>query len=90
MKTFAACEADDFYDELIEANGTARPGAHLLVEKITLLSPGVLAVRQKAAKAFLLKIGITFNGYGRERVKENIIPFDIIPRIVSSSDWQQN
>ena len=46
-------------------------------------------MRQKAAEAMLLQMGITFNVYGRDEGTEKIMPFDIIPRIVSGSDWQQ-
>ncbi len=89
METFKTYDPEDFYDELIDAGGTPRPGAKLLVEKIDLMPKGDLAMRQKAAEALLLKMGITFNVYGRDEGTEKIFPFDIIPRIVSSHDWQQ-
>ena len=89
MKTFAAYDPEDYYDELIDADGNPRPGARLLVDKIESLPPGDLGLRQKAAEALLFKMGITFNVYGREEGTEKIMPFDIIPRIVSNSDWQQ-
>jgi uncharacterized circularly permuted ATP-grasp superfamily protein len=53
--------------------------------KIESLPPGDLAMRQKAAEALLLKMGITFNVYGRDEGTEKIMPFDIIPRIVSGA-----
>ena len=59
--TFGSYETGDYYDELIEADGTPRPGARLLVDKIESLPAGGLAMRQKAAEALLLKMGITFN-----------------------------
>jgi uncharacterized circularly permuted ATP-grasp superfamily protein len=89
METFRSYDTGDFYDELIEANGQPRSGAKLLVDKIESLPAGDLVLRQKAAEAMLLKMGITFNVYGRDEGTEKIMPFDIIPRIVSSSDWQQ-
>ena len=89
METFRTYDTGDFYDELIEANGRPRSGAQLLVDKIESLPAGDLVLRQKAAEAMLLKMGITFNVYGRDEGTEKIMPFDIIPRIVSSSDWQQ-
>ena len=89
METFRTYDTGDFYDELIEANGQPRSGAQLLVDKIESLPAGDLVLRQKAAEAMLLKMGITFNVYGRDEGTEKIMPFDIIPRIVSSSDWQQ-
>jgi uncharacterized circularly permuted ATP-grasp superfamily protein len=89
MRPFAAYDPGDFFDELIEPGGKPRPGAQLLVDKIESLPEGDLALRQKAAEALLLKMGITFNVYGSDEGTEKILPFDIIPRIVSGSDWQQ-
>ena len=89
METFRTYDTGAFYDELIEANGQPRSGAQLLVDKIESLPAGDLVLRQKAAEAMLLKMGITFNVYGRDEGTEKIMPFDIIPRIVSSGDWQQ-
>ncbi|WP_306548885.1 circularly permuted type 2 ATP-grasp protein [Desulfobulbus sp.] len=89
METFTTYDPGDFYDELIDADGRPRPGAQLLVDKIESLPPGDLTMRQKAAETLLLKMGITFNVYGRDEGTEKIFPFDIIPRIVPASDWQQ-
>jgi uncharacterized circularly permuted ATP-grasp superfamily protein len=89
METFRTYDPGDCFDELIGPDGRPRPGARLLVEKIESLPEGQLAMRQKAAEAMLLKMGITFNVYGREEGTEKIMPFDIIPRIVSAEDWRQ-
>jgi len=89
IETFKHYDPGYYYDELIESIGKPRPGAQLIVEKIESLSPGGLIMRQKAAEALLLKMGITFNVYGRDEGTEKIFPFDIIPRIVSREDWQQ-
>lgn len=89
METFKTYDPEDFYDELIDENGKPRPGAQLLIDKIESLPEGDLALRQKEAEALLLKMGITFNVYGQAEGTEKIFPFDLIPRIVSSADWQQ-
>lgn len=89
METFKTYDPENYFDELIETDGTPRPGAKLLVDKIESLPEGDLALRQKEAEALLLKMGITFNVYGRDEGTEKIFPFDLIPRIVSSEDWQQ-
>lgn len=89
METFNNYDPQGFYDELIEAGGRPRPGARLLVDKIDAMPPGDLSLRQKAAEALLLKMGATFNVYGRDEGMEKILPFDIIPRIVSADDWAQ-
>jgi uncharacterized circularly permuted ATP-grasp superfamily protein len=89
METFKTYDPEDFYDELIDKNGKPRPGAQLLIDQIESLPEGDLALRQKEAEALLLKMGITFNVYGQDEGTEKIFPFDLIPRIVSSVDWQQ-
>jgi uncharacterized circularly permuted ATP-grasp superfamily protein len=89
METFKTYDPEDYYDELIDKDGKPRPGAQLLIDKIDSLPEGDLALRQKEAEALLLRMGITFNVYGRDEGTEKIFPFDLIPRIVSSSDWQQ-
>ncbi|AGF76697.1 hypothetical protein UWK_00110 [Desulfocapsa sulfexigens DSM 10523] len=89
METFRTYDPEDYYDELIDDTGKPRPGVQLLVDKIESLPEGDLAMRQREAEALLLKMGITFNVYGRDEGTEKIFPFDIIPRIVSGSDWQQ-
>ena len=46
-------------------------------------------LRRKAREAedvFRLT-GITFNVYGREEAAERLIPFDIVPRIISAREW---
>ncbi len=34
-------------------------------------------------------VGITFAVYGEETGKERLIPFDIVPRIISAQEWQR-
>lgn len=77
----------DFYDELFAANGQPRPEAALLFERINSLSQKELQQRQQAAQIALFKQGVTFNVYGDSQGTERIIPFDIIPRIVSAHEW---
>jgi uncharacterized circularly permuted ATP-grasp superfamily protein len=89
MAHFDQYDPEDFYDELFDAEGKPRPSARLLIEKLQSLPEGDLRLRQKEAEALLLKMGITFNVYGRDEGTEKIFPFDLIPRIVSSDDWKQ-
>lgn len=84
---FDGYRTDGFYDELLLDDGSPRPEARALVERIEALSDGELARRHQAAECALLRMGITFNVYGEEPSSERIFPFDIIPRIVSREDW---
>lgn len=86
---FDTYEPEDFYDELFAEKGQPRPEAIPLINRIHSLSPGELQRRQQAAQNALLMLGATFNVYSDDRGTERIIPFDIIPRIVSASEWTQ-
>jgi uncharacterized circularly permuted ATP-grasp superfamily protein len=43
---------------------------------------------EEAEQAFR-RTGITFNVYGREEANERLIPFDIVPHILSNREWQK-
>jgi len=85
--TFHAYQTDGYYDELIEGDGTPRPGSQLLVEMINSLAPGDLRRRQEEIERALMRMGITFTVYGDQRGTERIFPFDIVPRIVEAFEW---
>jgi uncharacterized circularly permuted ATP-grasp superfamily protein len=80
-------EPGNFYDELFAAKGEPRPDTMPLIDRINSLSPEEVQRRQQAAQIALFKMGVTFNVYSDNQGTERIIPFDIIPRIVSADDW---
>jgi uncharacterized circularly permuted ATP-grasp superfamily protein len=80
-------EPGDFYDELFEAKGQPRPDAVPLIERIYTLGMEEVIRRQKAAQVALFKLGVTFNVYSDGRGTERIMPFDLIPRILSADEW---
>jgi uncharacterized circularly permuted ATP-grasp superfamily protein len=43
--------------------------------------------RQESAEVAFRQLGITFAVYGEEEAAERIIPFDIVPRIFTASEW---
>src|SRR3954467_15999239 len=77
------------FDELWGAsrNRAARPGFEPLNDWIGNTPAAELERRQRAAEAAFRSLGITFNVYGDEEAAERIIPFDIIPRILSAREW---
>ena len=85
--TLETYKTDGFYDELFKKDGVPHAGARPLVEQIDTLSKAELKRRQKHAEDILYQSGNTFNVYGDKKGTEKILPFDIIPRMVSSKDW---
>ena len=85
---FDGYDTEGFYDELFDPRGNPHAGADLLIQRINGLPEAELQRRQKAAERALLNLGITFNVYGNEAQSEKIFPFDIVPRIVQSKEWE--
>ena len=46
-----------------------------------------LAQKAAEAEAFFRRSGITFNVYGQADAEERLIPFDLVPRILSNTEW---
>ncbi|MBX3331462.1 MAG: circularly permuted type 2 ATP-grasp protein [Nitrospira sp.] len=85
---FSHYDPEGYYDELYEEKGQPRPGSTLLLRKFASLPEGELKKRQEAAERVILNMGMTFGVYGSDDGHEQIFPFDIVPRIVSASDWE--
>ena len=51
--------------------------------------PKWLAAKADAAERVFRRTGITFNVYGQEEAAERLIPFDVVPRIISGSEWRR-
>ncbi|WIV49714.1 circularly permuted type 2 ATP-grasp protein [Marivivens sp. LCG002] len=50
-------------------------------------NPSRLRKKQREAEDLFRLTGITFNVYGRAEASERLIPFDIVPRIISGREW---
>jgi len=86
---FAGYETGDWYDELFDAEGRPRPEAEMLIRIIESQPEGEFGRLQETANAALVNLGITFNVYSDGAGVERVLPFDIVPRIVRSSDWDR-
>src|SRR5262249_46220200 len=49
--------------------------------------PDALEYRRQEAELLFRRIGITFAVYGDAEAQERLIPFDVIPRILSAKEW---
>ena len=45
--------------------------------------------KMRDAERVFRKTGITFAVYGEEDAAERLIPFDIVPRIISGAEWRR-
>jgi uncharacterized circularly permuted ATP-grasp superfamily protein len=49
----------------------------------------LLASRRAQAEYMFRRIGITFGVYGDKDAAERLIPFDIVPRLISRAEWRR-
>src|SRR5271169_4069464 len=84
---FSSYLLDRAYDEMFEPTGRPRSHCRELFDGLRAASEIDLSQRQmEADKAFLTQ-GITFTVYGDEQGTERIFPFDLLPRIIPSTEW---
>ncbi len=76
-----------FFDEL-HGFGTAPRGPYqdyyAWLEDADL---STLKKKSREAETFFRRTGITFNVYGEADADERLIPFDLVPRIISAREW---
>ena len=51
--------------------------------------PQRLLKKTAEAETIFRRTGITFNVYGDDQADERLIPFDIVPRIISANEWKR-
>lgn len=85
---FDRYEVETFYDEMFAEDHVAHPFCRPLIDRLQEIEHADIVRRQKAADRSMLRMGITFNVYGAEEGAERIIPFDILPRIITNSEWK--
>lgn len=86
---FGDYRLDGFWDEMFASPGRPRATTKTLYQILDSLPADEIKTRQQAAERALLHLGITFNVYGDERGQEKIFPFDILPRIIEETEWDE-
>ena len=80
-----------FFDEMYAdaANGKVR--GHYREFEAWLAEQAAETIAHKRAEADLIfrRVGITFAVYGNDAGTERLIPFDIIPRIITAAEWEK-
>ncbi|UTD28593.1 circularly permuted type 2 ATP-grasp protein [Bradyrhizobium sp. WD16] len=75
------------FDEMNGPNGSLRPAYAALSDWLKETPPEALEYRRQEAELLFRRIGITFAVYGEAEAQERLIPFDVIPRILSGREW---
>ncbi len=75
------------FDEMNGSDGALRPSYVELSHWLRDIPPDVLDYRRREAELIFRRIGITFAVYGDADAQERLIPFDVLPRILSAAEW---
>ena len=77
------------FDEMHNADGSVREPYRALAQWLEEQPEKALTLMQSDAEAIFRKLGITFAVYGSDEGTEKVIPFDVIPRIISAMEWRK-
>ncbi len=72
-----------------EASGAVRPAYAGYSDWFDAQDPAWLRRKGAEAEGFFRKTGITFNVYGDDDGEERLIPFDMVPRIITAAEWRK-
>ncbi len=75
------------FDEMGLGAETARPLYVKVARWLEETPPELLASRRAQAEYMFRRIGITFGVYGDKDAAERLIPFDVVPRLISRAEW---
>ncbi|HZA67051.1 MAG TPA: circularly permuted type 2 ATP-grasp protein, partial [Geminicoccaceae bacterium] len=76
-----------YFCEMLGPRAEPIAAAELIRDRIASMSLDQLHERAQAAERELFNLGITFTVYSARDVIDRILPFDLIPRVLSAADW---
>jgi uncharacterized circularly permuted ATP-grasp superfamily protein len=77
------------FDEMYYADGSVRPAYDQYQQWYEAQDPAEIKLKDKEAEGLFRRAGITFNVYGDSAAEERLIPFDMVPRIISGNEWRK-
>ena len=77
------------FDEMRNADGSVREPYRQLDAWLKEQPDAALGLMAADAEGIFRRLGITFAVYGSSEATEKIIPFDVIPRIISAMEWRR-
>ena len=78
-----------FFDEMTGQDGAVRAPYRDYADWFGREDAARIQRKAQQAEAFFRTTGITFNVYGQDEADERLIPFDVVPRIISASEWRR-
>ncbi|MEZ5651161.1 MAG: circularly permuted type 2 ATP-grasp protein [Burkholderiaceae bacterium] len=86
---FANYDAQDYYCELFGATDKEAEHTRLIRRRLSRMKLSTLKKRARATDTELFNMGITFTVYSDREAIDRVLPFDVIPRVISNREWQK-
>ncbi len=83
-----AYDPDGYYCEMQGGSRAADASIALVRDRIGRMSMAELRRRAELAERELFNLGITFTVYSERDAIDRILPFDVIPRVLTVADWR--
>lgn len=87
-QAYASDSATACFDEMLRPDGSARAAYATLLGWLERQSQSGIRQKQQEADAIFRRLGITFAVYGAAESNERLIPFDMMPRVISAAEWR--
>lgn len=86
--TLQGYDPGKLFCEMLRPGQPPHPGVRLLLSRLSALPVESLRRRAADAERDLLERGITFTVYSDATAIDRILPFDLIPRVLTPPEWQ--
>ena len=80
---------ETFFDEMHTPGGGVRNAYSEYDGWLSEQDAAFLNRKSHDAEKLFRRIGITFNVYGQDEAEERLIPFDMVPRIITAGEWRR-
>jgi uncharacterized circularly permuted ATP-grasp superfamily protein len=87
MKRAVGAGMGRIFDEMTAGDGGVRGAYRGLSAWLRWTPPDHFKIKRQEAEVLFRRIGITFAVYGEGGDPERLIPFDIVPRVLTAAEW---
>jgi uncharacterized circularly permuted ATP-grasp superfamily protein len=84
----AEYDCGGFFCEMLGGDNAGREHATAIWQRLGQLGHADLQARARDAELELYSFGITFTVYSQKDAIDRILPFDVIPRVISAAEWE--
>jgi uncharacterized circularly permuted ATP-grasp superfamily protein len=80
-------DAGSLFCELLGSRDGSDPVIGLIERQLSTISEAELRNRAAAAESDLFDLGVTFTVYSEKSAIDRVLPFDLIPRVLTAAEW---